>query len=103
MPYKESMRNHDFAIYNSKTGKLSIIEVNYYGGGGSKLKSVAGEFAELSAYFNEQALDIQFIWITDGQGWHSANRPLRDSFETIDYIINLKMLNEGYLNEILTL
>ncbi|QTR84995.1 type II restriction endonuclease [Bacillus cytotoxicus] len=103
VPYKESMRNHDFVIYNPETGKLSVIEVNYYGGGGSKLKAVSGEFAELSAYFNEKAPEIQFIWITDGQGWHTANRPLRDAFETIDYIINLKMLNEGYLDQILAI
>ncbi|WP_161956354.1 DpnII family type II restriction endonuclease [Metasolibacillus fluoroglycofenilyticus] len=103
VPYKESMRNHDFAIFNPKTKKLTIMEVNYYGGGGSKLKSVAGEFAELSAYFEIQSPDIQFVWITDGQGWHTANRPLRDAFEVIDYIINLKMMNANYLEEILSL
>ena len=103
VPYKESMRNHDFAIFNPKTKKLTIIEVNYYGGGGSKLKSVAGEFAELSAYFKAKSPNIQFVWITDGQGWHSANRPLRDAFEVIDYIINLKMMNVQYLEEILSL
>lgn len=101
VPYKESIRNHDFAIFNPSNQKLTIIEVNYYGGGGSKLKSVAGEFADLSAYFLESAPDIQFIWITDGQGWHTANRPLRDAFETINYIINLEMLNHGYLDNIL--
>ena len=103
VPYKESMRNHDFAIFNPYTKKLTIIEVNYYGGGGSKLKSVAGEFAELSAYFNVQSPDIQFVWVTDGQGWHTSNRPLRDAFETIDYIINLKMMNAKYLEEILAI
>lgn len=102
VPYKESMRNHDFAIYNPSSKKLTIIEVNYYGGGGSKLKAVAGEFAELSAYFNTQSPDIQFVWITDGQGWHTANRPLRDAYEVIDYIINLKMMNADYLEKILT-
>lgn len=101
VPFKESIRNHDFAIYNPSTKKLTIIEVNYYGGGGSKLKSVAGEFADLSAYFKQESPNIQFVWITDGQGWHTANRPLRDAFETIDFIINLEMLNNKYLDKIL--
>lgn len=101
IPYKESIRNFDFAIFNESTNNVTIIEVNYYGGGGSKLKSVAGEFAELSSYFFEKAPHIQFIWITDGKGWETANRPLRDAFETIDYIINLKMLNQGYLDKII--
>lgn len=103
VPYKESMRNHDFAIYNASTNKLTIIEVNYYGSGGTKLKSVAGEFSDLSNFFKENAPDIQFIWITDGQGWHTARRPLRDAFDSIEYIINLEMLNNNYLDKILTL
>lgn len=101
VPYKESMRNHDFAIYNPRTNKLIIVEVNYYGGGGSKLKSVSGEFAELSTYLHETAPKIQFVWVTDGQGWHTATRPLRDAFEVIDYIINLNMLNADYLEKFL--
>lgn len=101
LSYKESVRNHDFAIFNPATNRLTIMEVNYYGGGGSKLKAVAGEFADLSKFIFNQTPQVQFIWITDGQGWHTANRPLRDAFETIDYIINLKMLNQQYLEHIL--
>jgi len=38
----KSERSFDFAIDNGH--KLYLVETNYYGGGGSKLKSVAGEF-----------------------------------------------------------
>ncbi|USN58841.1 MAG: hypothetical protein H6767_01820 [Candidatus Peribacteria bacterium] len=40
----KSSRRFDFAIYDSKNHTVSLLEVNYYGGGGSKLKAVAGEF-----------------------------------------------------------
>lgn len=45
-----------------------IIEVKYYGSSGSKLKSVAREFMELSVYFKLKSPNIQCVWITDGQG-----------------------------------
>ncbi|MGX9134340.1 type II restriction endonuclease [Rummeliibacillus sp. JY-2-4R] len=101
MPYNESIRAHDFAVYNPQKNKLTIIEVNYYGGGGSKLKSVSGEFTEMSKFIFKKNSDIQFVWITDGQGWHTAKKPLYEAFSEISYIINLNMLNNEYLGEIL--
>ncbi|MEJ9280620.1 type II restriction endonuclease [Ureibacillus thermosphaericus] len=103
LPYNESIRSHDFAIYNPDKNKLTIIEVNYYGGGGSKLKSVSGEFTELNNFFQAKNPNIQFVWITDGQGWHTAKKPLQEAFNEINHIINLDMLNNGYLEEILKL
>ena len=41
-------RVFDFAIDNKQKNKKYFIEVNYYGGGGSKLKSTAGEYKDLS-------------------------------------------------------
>jgi type II restriction enzyme len=39
----KSERRFDFAIFTGE--KLYLIETNFYGGGGSKLKAVAGEFS----------------------------------------------------------
>ncbi len=36
-----------------------------------------------------------FIWITDGLGWKKTQKPLREAFDTIDYILNLAMLEKG--------
>lgn len=93
----KSSRRIDFVIF--KNEKLYFIEVNFYGGGGSKLKSTAGEYIEMFGRYHEQG--IGFIWVTDGAGWKKTQRPLREYFDRADYLINLKMLSEGILNSII--
>lgn len=90
-------RHFDFAIDTGE--RLYLIEVNYYGGGGSKLKSVAGEFSNLFTLVKNN--ETGFIWITDGKGWLTAKRPLRETFNHIEYIMNINMLEKGILEEIL--
>jgi type II restriction enzyme len=93
----KSSRNLDFTI--NKKGKLFFIECNFYGGGGSKLKSTATEYIEMNRYWNKQG--IEFIWITDGAGWKSTLKPLREYFDKADYLMNLEMLKEDVLTKIL--
>ncbi|AER66046.1 Type II site-specific deoxyribonuclease [Thermovirga lienii DSM 17291] len=93
----KSSRQIDFAI--NKNNKLYFIETNFYGGGGSKLKSTAGEYITMNQFWNKQG--IEFLWITDGQGWVSTQLPLREYFNQADYLLNLDMLQKGYLNKIL--
>jgi len=95
----KSSRIIDFAI--NKNGKLYFIEVNFYGGGGSKLKSTATEYVKMNEYWNNQG--IEFIWITDGAGWKSTLKPLREYFDKADYLLNLEMLRNGILRNILEL
>jgi len=94
----KSSRQLDFAI--NKNGKLYFIECNFYGGGGSKLKSTATEYIEMNRYWNKQG--IEFIWITDGAGWKSTLKPLREYFDKADYLLNLEMLKEGVLIKLLS-
>jgi type II restriction enzyme len=93
----EGKRIFDFVIYAD--GKLYLIEVNIYGGGGSKLKSVAGEFTTLHEQLKSSP--ATFVWVTDGMGWKTTERQLFDSFGYIDHIINLRLLSEGALEEII--
>jgi type II restriction enzyme len=93
----KSSRIVDFAINNN--GQIYFIEVNFYGGGGSKLKSTATEYIKMDEYWNNQG--IEFIWITDGAGWHSTLKPLREYFDKANYLLNLEMLKEGILGKIL--
>ncbi len=93
----KSSRRIDFAI--NKGGKLFFIEVNFYGGGGSKLKSTAGEYIEMHRFWTQQG--IEFIWITDGAGWRNTLNPLREYFDKTDYLLNLELLKEKILNKIL--
>lgn len=91
-------RHFDFAV---DTGNmLYLMEVNYYGGGGSKLKSVAGEFNSLFSLVKNDTTG--FIWVTDGKGWLTAKRPLAETFNATDYVMNINMIEQGLLEEILT-
>jgi len=94
----KNSRRFDFAIHNKDTNKLYLIEVNYYSGGGSKLKATAGEYQYLNDFVKSQ--NIEFIWITDGKGWLTALNPLEETFNHNDYVINIDMLKNNILNHI---
>lgn len=93
----KSSRRFDFAVYNGK--RLYLVETNYYGGGGSKLKSTAGEYKALYDFLTKDG--HKFIWVTDGIGWQSTNRPLEETFIHIEYLLNLKMLANELLENII--
>jgi type II restriction enzyme len=96
VPVDKSSRRYDFVVNTGK--ELIIFETNFYGGGGSKLKSTAGEYRDL---FNVLNGKYKFIWITDGYGWKSTARPLRETFGHNDYVISLDMVEKGILGEII--
>lgn len=102
VPVDKSERRFDVAVYDKNRHKVWLIETNYYGGGGSKLKAVAGEFTELSKFVTTSDDDVEFIWISDGQGWRTAHLPLAEAFGHIDNIFNLDMLKRGFLFELLS-
>ncbi len=96
VPVDKSSRRFDFAI--SDGARLILMEVNFYGGGGSKLKATAGEYiglAELVAVPN-----VDFVWVTDGEGWKTTLLPLRAAYEKLNYVWNLSWLSRNYLLDI---
>ena len=101
VPVDKFERRFDVAVYSTEKHKVWLIETNYYGGGGSKLKAVAGEFTELSQFVVTSDDDVEFVWVTDGQGWKTAHLPLAEAFSHIRNIFNLEMLREGFLSELL--
>lgn len=96
VPVDKSSRRYDFVINLGKEPLL--IEANFYGGGGSKLKSTAGEYRNLFDVLKGQ---FKFIWITDGAGWKATELPLSETFEHNDYLFNIYMLENGILSEFL--
>lgn len=95
----KSERSFDFAIYNPKNHKLKLFEANFYNGGGSKLKAVCGEFKIL--YDELKAQGIDFIWVTDGLGWHTTKRPLEETYNHNEYVFNLNMLEANILEDLI--
>ncbi len=96
VPVDKSSRRYDFVIDNGK--ELFIIETNFYGGGGSKLKSTAGEYRNLFDVLNGK---YKFFWITDGMGWKTTAKPLQETFNHNDYLFNLAMLENSILEFLL--
>lgn len=94
VPVDKSSRKYDFVVNTGK--ELIILETNFYGGGGSKLKSTAGEYRSLYDVLKKK---YKFIWITDGYGWKTTHRPLRETFNHNEYVLNLDMIQKGILNE----
>lgn len=93
----KSSRIIDFAV--NKNGQLYFIECNFYGVAGSKLKSTATEYIGMNNYWNNQG--IEFVWITDGAGWKSTLKSLREYFDKADYLLNLEMLKDDILKRII--
>lgn len=90
---------YDFVIDNGK--ELFILETNFYGRGGSKLKATAGEYKNLANHLKKQKYKL--LWITDGSGWKTTEKSLRETFDHNDYIFNLKMLESNILEFVLKL
>ena len=93
-------RRFDFVIFNTITKKLFIFEVNYYGSQGSKPNSIAREYRDLYDLLKKQ--DIEFVWITDGKGWHKMLNSLEQTVEHNKYVINIEMLKNNILEKICT-
>jgi len=92
VPVDKSSRRYDYVVNIGKD--IVIFETNFYGGGGSKLKSTAGEYRDLFNVLNGQ---YKFVWVTDGKGWVGTSRPLRETFNHNDYIVSLDMIEKGIL------
>lgn len=99
VPVDKSERKFDGALFDSHKRRLFLFETNYYGGGGSKLKSVAGEFKSLYNHIMQNSEGIEFVWVTDGQGWKTTAKPLSEAFAVIPNIFNINQIHHGYLRE----
>jgi len=97
VPVDKSSRRYDFVVHNGKS--LYLIETNFYGGGGSKLKATAGEYKALQDYLRKSG--HTFIWITDGLGWKTTLRSLEEAFNHIDFVLNLTFVENGVLEHII--
>lgn len=96
VPVDKSSRRYDFVI--NYQGNLSLIETNFYAGGGSKLKSTAGEYRNLQDKLDHR---FKFIWVTDGFGWKKTSLPFRETFNNNDYILNLSLLETDALDAVI--
>ena len=91
------LKRFDFVI--STKSKTYLIEANYYNGGGSKLNETARSYSDIAPKINQYA-QYEFVWITDGQGWHSAKNKLEEAYGIIPRVYNLMSISE-FISDIL--
>lgn len=86
-------KRFDFVIKTSS--KTYLIEVNFYSGpgGGSKLNEVARSYSDIAPKVNAVP-GFEFVWITDGGGWHSAKNKLQEAYNIIPSVYNLTTIKE---------
>lgn len=87
--FGKDIKRFDFVIRTNK--KTYLIETNFYNGGGSKLNETARSYTDIAPKINQYE-KYEFVWITDGQGWHSAKNKLQEAYHKIPLVYNLKSL-----------
>ena len=87
----------DFVVKTKST--IYVIETNFYASGGSKLNETARSY-KLIAEESKGIPNVEFIWITDGAGWHSAKRNLQETFDSMEHLYNINDMDNGILSEL---
>jgi len=82
----------DFVVKTATT--IYVIETNFYTSGGSKLNETARSY-KMIAEEARQVEGVEFMWITDGGGWHSARRNLEETFNTMTHLYNIDDMENG--------
>lgn len=78
---------------------IYVIETNFYSGGGSKLNETARSYKTLALESNT-INGITFVWFTDGKGWNSAKNNLKETFDVMEHIYNIKDLENNIISEV---
>ena len=92
-----STKRFDFVV--EAANKIFGIETNFYASGGSKLNETARSYKMIA----EEARGIacfEFVWITDGDGWKSARRNLKETFLVLPTLYNISDLEDGIFREL---
>ena len=91
-------KRFDFVVKTKN--RVYAIETNFYTSSGSKLNETARSYKML-AQESKKIKNFAFVWITDGPGWKNAKNNLEETFDAMDYIFNIKELNNGILEKVL--
>ena len=92
-----TQKRFDYVIKSDTT--LYLIEVNFYATGGSKLNETARSYKMITEE-TKNIPNVEFMWFTDGKGWHKAKNNLRETFEVLPNLYNINDLSNGVLKTI---
>lgn len=93
-----TQKRFDYVIKCNTT--IYLIEVNFYATGGSKLNETARSYKMITEE-TKNIPNVEFMWFTDGKGWHKAKNNLRETFEVLLNLYNINDLSNGVLKNII--
>ena len=89
-----------FDFVAKKGATIYGIEANFYASSGSKLNETARSYKNMATGSKEIA-NFEFVWFTDGKGWHSAKNNLEETFDAMEHVYNILDLENGVVNKVL--
>ncbi len=95
VPVELRERRGDFIL--TKNGMLTNVEVNFFSGPGSKPEEIVDSY--INRYNELQAVNSQFIWITDGKVWKTSTNQLKKAVNNQKYLFNIEFIKKGLLEE----
>lgn len=90
-------KRFDYVII--KNNHVYACECNFYATSGSKLNETARSYKTL-ALESKDIAGFTFVWFTDGIGWNSAKNNLKETFDVLDTVYNIKDLENGVLTSL---
>jgi len=90
-------KRFDFVVNHNDT--IYGIEVNFYASSGSKLNETARSYKML-ALESEKMERFNFVWVTDGAGWKSAQNNLKETFSVLKHLYCINDLEQGVFDKL---
>lgn len=94
----QAEKRFDFVVKGAD--KIYGIETNFYSSQGSKLNETARSYKTITLETKDLPY-FEFVWFTDGKGWNTAKRNLKETFDVLENLFNIKDLESGVVERFL--
>ena len=94
----QAEKRFDFVVKGAD--KIYGIETNFYSSQGSKLNETARSYKTITLETKDLPY-FEFVWFTDGKGWNTAKRNLKETFDVLENLYNIKDLESGVVETVL--
>ena len=94
----QAEKRFDFVVKGAD--KIYGIETNFYSSQGSKLNETARSYKTITLETKDLSY-FEFVWFTDGKGWNTAKRNLKETFDVLENLYNIKDLESGIVQRAL--
>lgn len=79
--------------------EVFVIETNFYTDGGSKLNETARSYKKIAEEV-AQIENVNFVWVTDGEGWKKSKNGLEEIYKILLTLYNIRDLEDGIFYEL---